>query len=384
MNVRWSSRTASSSRARSIIQVMRNDEVAIAVDRRAAGGRARREPRRTLSNDALMPAPTTLIGAERVGDAHARRRTARSSAARSRASSCRFSRETTSVSRSPAHVQLLAGDAVLVEQREQRRSGRRASALEHEHVALAGDADDRPRLPRRVTADDRAVRRRIGAGQRRAASRARKIAIPFSFANSTACAFSTLAPDFGQLLRLLVRQRADAPRRRHDARIGGVDAVDVGADLAVLGAERRGHRDRGRVAAAAPERRDLAPVGHALVAGDDDDLAARELVLDAERPHLDDARVDVAIVGDDARLAAGEADRVAAELADRHRQQRHRDALAGGQQHVELAASGLGETCFASAEQLVGRLAHRGDDDDDVVPVAPRPHDALGDLPDAG
>ena len=127
------------------------------------------------------------------------------------------------------------------------------------------------------------------------------MAIPCSLANSTACAFSTFAPDFGELLRLLVGERADAPRRRHDARIGRVDAVDVRADLAVLGAERRRHRDRGRVAAAAAERRDLAPVRHALIAGDDDDPAARELVLDAERPHLDDARVDVAIVGDDAR-----------------------------------------------------------------------------------
>ena len=32
--------------------------------------------------------------------------------------------------------------------------------------------------------------------------------------------------------------------------------------------------------------------------------------------------------------------------------------------------SGFGETCFASAEQLVGGLAHRGDDDDDVVAEA--------------
>ena len=113
-------------------------------------------------------------------------------------------------------------------------------------------------------------------------------------------------------------------------------------------------------------------------------LAARELVLDAERTHLDDARVDVTIVGDDARLAAGEADRVAAELADGHRQQRHRDALAGGQQHVELAPVGVGRDLLGEAEELVGRVAHRRDDDHDVVPGAPRAHDAIGDLLDAG
>ena len=43
-----------------------------------------------------------------------------------------------------------------------------------------------------------------------------------------------------------------------DARVGGVDAVDVGVDLADVGVERRGERDRGRVGAAAAERRDVA------------------------------------------------------------------------------------------------------------------------------
>src|SRR5438874_2321591 len=68
-----------------------------------------------------------------------------------------------------------------------------------------------------------------------------------------------------------------------------------------------------------PGSGDAALVRHALVSGDDDDFAARELVLDAHRPHFDDARVGVPVVGDDARLAAGETDRIAAHLADRHR-----------------------------------------------------------------
>ena len=58
-------------------------------------------------------------------------------------------------------------------------------------------------------------------------------------------------------------------------------------------------------------------------------------------PH-DDARVDMAIVGDDARLAAGEADGRAAQLADGDREQRHRDALAGREEHVQLAPIRIG------------------------------------------
>ena len=105
-----------------------------------------------------------------------------------------------------------------------------------------------------------------------------------------------------------------------------------------------------------------------------------ELVLHAERTHLDDARVHVAVVGDDAGLAAGEADGIAAQLADRHRQERHRDALAGREQHVELAAGGVGRDLLRRGQQLVGGVAHRGDDDDDVVALLAGAHDALGHL----
>ena len=42
-------------------------------------------------------------------------------------------------------------------------------------------------------------------------------------------------------------------------------------------------------------------------------------------------------VGDHAGLRAGERPRLVAELRDRHREQRHRDPLARGEQHVELA-----------------------------------------------
>ena len=181
---------------------------------------------------------------------------------------------------------------------------------------------------------------------------------------------------FRHLLRFFVRQRADAPRRRHDARVRGVDAVDVGADLAVLGVERRGHGHRGGIAAAAPERRDFLPVGDALIAGDDDDPARATARPARGTADLDDARVDMAVVGDDARLAAGEADGVAAQLADRHREQRHRDPLAGGQQHVQLAPIRVGRHLLGHRQQVVGRVAHRRHDDDDVVAQLPGAHDA--------
>ena len=71
MNVACSSRTASSSRARSIIQVIRNDDVATCRGDDAGRRRARRVPRRRFSNDALMPAPTTLTAPSVVDQADA-------------------------------------------------------------------------------------------------------------------------------------------------------------------------------------------------------------------------------------------------------------------------------------------------------------------------
>ena len=72
--------------------------------------------------------------------------------------------------------------------------------------------------------------------------------------------------------------------------IGGVDAVDVGVDLADVGLERRRDRHGRRVGAAAPERRDVAVLVDALETGDDGDLPARSASWMASRVDVLDAR----------------------------------------------------------------------------------------------
>ena len=169
------------------------------------------------------------------------------------------------------------------------------------------------------------------------------------------------------------------------AGIGGVDAVDVAVDLAALGLEGGGEGDGGGVGAAAAQRGDLAAVAHPLVARDDDDLAAGELVLDAVRAHLDDPRVEMAIAREDARLRAGEGDRLEAAGLDGDREERHRDALARGEEHVELAprrirgARVVRGDLTREGEEAVRGLAHGADDDDDVAAVALLGDDAIGD-----
>ena len=62
-----------------------------------------------------------------------------------------------------------------------------------------------------------------------------------------------------------------------------------------------------------------------------------EGVAQAVAAHLDDLGVGVRRVGDDAGLATGEGHGVHPLVGQRHAQQGHRDPLARGQQHVQLA-----------------------------------------------
>ena len=102
--------------------------------------------------------------------------------------------------------------------------------------------------------------------------------------------------------------------------------------------------------------------------------------MNAKRTDLDDARVDMAIVGDDPGLTAGEADRIAAQFTNREREQGHRDSLAGREQHVELATLGVGRNLLRHRQQLVSGIAHGRHDDDHPMAPARRLHYTLGDI----
>ena len=154
----------------------------------------------------------------------------------------------------------------------------------------------------------------------------------------------------------------------------------------------RGERDGGRVAAAPAERRDVGVVGlvrvvvgargSALEAGDDHDLALVELAPDAGRLDAGDPGLAVAAVGRDAGLRPAQADRLDAERVEGHRDERRALVLAGREQHVELALVGLLGDRGGEAQELVGRVAHRRDDDDEVRAGGPLARDPPRDAPD--
>src|SRR4029079_19426246 len=167
---------------------------------------------------------------------------------------------------------------------------------------------------------------------------------------------------------------------RDDPRVGAEDPGDVGIDLAVTRGQggREGHGCC--VGAAAAERRDVEVRRDALKAGDQHDLALVERLVDPARPDVDDLRLAVDGVGDDPGLAAGERDRLVAEIVDRHRGQGTGDSLPDGNQHVELTRLRGGRDLVGEANELVGRVAHRREDGDDACPPPVGGHDPCGNI----
>ena len=114
----------------------------------------------------------------------------------------------------------------------------------------------------------------------------------------------TPGAEAGQLEHLVVADPVDLARLGDDPRVGRVDAVDVGVDLAGVGPEHGGQGHGGRVGAAAAQRRDVVVLVDPLEAGDDDDLALVERLDHPLGRDVADARLGVEAVGDDADLGA--------------------------------------------------------------------------------
>ena len=160
----------------------------------------------------------------------------------------------------------------------------------------------------------------------------------------------------------------------NQARVGGEHAFDVRADLARLGPEGGRERDRGDVRAAPPERRDVEVGRDALEAGDEHDLVLVERFVDPLCADVDDLRLAVRRVGDDARLRAGQRDRLVPEVVDRHCRERTRDALTDRDQHVELARLRARRHLVGERDEIVRRVAHRREHGNDARAALPGGH----------
>ena len=124
----------------------------------------------------------------------------------------------------------------------------------------------------------------------------------------------------------------------HHPGIAGEHARHVGVELADVGAQGVGQGHGRGVGAAAAQEGDVAIGGHALGPAHHRHPAGVDRLADPVGPHLEDLGVGVGGVGDEAGLAAGERLGLDPDVVQRQAQQRGGLALAGGDEHVHLAA----------------------------------------------
>ena len=194
-----------------------------------------------------------------------------------------------------------------------------------------------------------------------------------------------LRAERSEFQHLLIGDLVEALGARHHPRVGGVDAVHVGVDVAARGLDRGRDRDRRGIGAAAAERGDAAGVlVQALEAGDHRDLAAlleagdQLAAVDGE-----DARRAVRVGGDDRKLPALPGAGVDADAFQHDREQPGGDLLAGGDHGVVFAGVVQGGGVAAPAHQLVGLAGHGGDHDGDLVAGVDLALDVLRDIADS-
>ncbi len=170
-----------------------------------------------------------------------------------------------------------------------------------------------------------------------------------------------LGPQRRHLEHFLERDLLQAPGLGDDARIGGVDAVDIGVDVAAVRLEGRRHGHRAGVGAAPAERGDAVVVGDALEAGDHGHLAlGQALVQELGLDLLDPGRA-VHGRGPNRDLPAQPGAGADADGAQRHGRQSGRDLLAGRDHHVIFARVVQGRELAGPAHELVGLARHGRD-----------------------
>src|SRR5207249_81724 len=115
-----------------------------------------------------------------------------------------------------------------------------------------------------------------------------------------------LRAERGQLEHLVVGNFVELAGVGHETRVGRVDAVHVGVNLADIGFHGGGNGDGAEVAAAPAQGRDVAFGRDALKPGNDDGVARVEQLVDFLGCDVGDLRLGVQAVGDNARLRTGQ------------------------------------------------------------------------------
>ncbi|MNQ87270.1 hypothetical protein D3C85_1024860 [compost metagenome] len=122
---------------------------------------------------------------------------------------------------------------------------------------------------------------------------------------------------------------------------------------------------------------------HALEAGDHHHAACLEVGTDLLVVDLQDARLVVRAVGEDAHLVTGVGDRWYAALDQGHGQEGDGHLLTSGHHDIQFARYRLFADLLGQIDQAVGFAAHGGNHDHDVIAAFAELLHLLGHLLDA-
>ena len=197
-----------------------------------------------------------------------------------------------------------------------------------------------------------------------------------------------LGAERSELQHFLEGDFVEPARPRHDARVRGVDAIDVGVDVAAVGADGGRDRDRRGIRSAAAERSDAAGVlVQALEAGDHRHFMTLLEALDQLRAiDFDDARGAVRVRGQDRQLPALPGPRIDIEVLERDREQTGRHLFAGRDDGIvfpRIENAPLLQRRLAPGDELVGGARHGRDHDGDLMAGIDLALDVTRDVADA-
>ena len=170
----------------------------------------------------------------------------------------------------------------------------------------------------------------------------------------------------------------------HDPRIGRIDAVDIGINVASIGMNGGRHGDRAGVGTAAAERRD--PSGllvETLKAGDHRNLAAGEAPDDLGSVDRQDARRTMRIVGQDRDLPALPGARRNADILQHDGEQPGSDLFARRHDRIIFARIVQHGSLAAPGDEFVGLAGHRRNHDRDLMAGLHLAFDVARDVADA-
>ena len=139
----------------------------------------------------------------------------------------------------------------------------------------------------------------------------------------------------------------------------------------------------GGIAAAAAQRGNIIGTVQPLKACHNDNAVAGQLTLDTLGVQTLDARLGVGAVGVEAGLPTGQADGRDAQLLQRHGQQRDRDLLTGRQQHIHLAVGLVRGDLGRLGDQVIGGVALRRNNNNDIIAGVAGIHDDACHIEDA-